>query len=755
MNPTTVSLSNGTGLYDVGSQRVYVRASWFASWTLVPDLFCSELVWCASPAIPSASFVWHYGSIRAANSATFSEVLKLSGIARWFVKVEYDYKNTSNGWLTKSWYGTFDVLQDRMDGERILDGQRVASGSQQIHGYGLANLLSGSKMFASAIEFDGGVKFIERSLTFNRNGLPNRSENPTGGVHVFSSLNPEHWSTSDILNYLLFVFSPRNETGVVQVPFTLQPNNSSVPTWDRPEVATDLKTPINVIESILSRHRLKGFYFDVASTSNGNIVYCVPFSYSDSTFLLPNGSLVPQNAFPLHVVFSNDLTGSASLKTSVVDTYDRVVCFGARRRSVFSISFDDATLEEGWTSTIESEYETGASTDPNYPAAGEVAKRQRADSEFRTNPQFVNVYRRFAMTDDWDGLTNGGQNEDPDRSAFPEQSNTGAIDETKTNPFFRNEIVFDSTLPLKLGVDYSGSKIGDGNVFDSDAPDIESPPLVIISQPDQAGVAAADEKFFNVSQIGIGGVFEDLSGANSRWSADVEMSPTDASFFLHVDGQHQWVIAEADFTKLPDDPDFPQLDYNTLIATVSVAEDRRIVAAYPPLNMSVGNVPVYRTLQIDCGDRYQRNYVAPNTVVGLNADGTISRSDGGFVRDDTQELESIAKTLFRWYGRERSVLTLETFHFETLLDIGRMITGINIPDADNVGGHYRQSINSVITEIRISFSEGTAESPPPVPLWRITTQAGELDPMQLDLSSGSSQPDAQGSNNQGVTGQLA
>jgi hypothetical protein len=129
---------------------------------------------------------------------------------------------------------------------------------------------------------------------------------------------------------------------------------------------------------------------------------------------------------------------------------------------------------------------------------------------------------------------------------------------------------------------------------------------------------------------------------------------------------------------------------------------------------------------IYAGDEYRQDYVAPSTVLDVETDGTlITSTGGGYVRDDTDKLNALARVAYEWWHQDRVVLSMATTQLTSDIQIGDFVETIGDP----LHGHY-EAINTVVTEVSIRWPRlevNQAEAP----VMLITTGAGELDPMTL------------------------
>jgi len=89
-------------------------------------------------------------------------------------------------------------------------------------------------------------------------------------------------------------------------------------------------------------------------------------------------------------------------------------------------------------------------------------------------------------------------------------------------------------------------------------------------------------------------------------------------------------------------------------------------------------------------------------VVEIAENGTRHRSEGGYVRDDRERLQIMARIAHDWYLNNRRTLQVNFAGISGTFDVGRLITTIDI-------GSTVQEVNTVITRTRLDLERGTTE----------------------------------------------
>lgn len=735
----------------VGAARVYVKAGWNDAWSLEPYLEVDEVVWSAAPSLPTASLTWHYGWLARPGSVDFERVLRLGDRHRWYVKIvmQLEFDDATNLWTEKTWYGLIDVQEDQIGGVQVTrDDQgnvvNTSNGEQKITAYGLERILQETFMASAKWTIDGQLNTIERGLTFNDRGLPNRYPVRLPLGYVFhgrrddNNAQPAWWSTRKAVEYLVNWPTPPNPTFVLTAA-----DANNLPDWDHPALPTDQVRVYDLIDQLIPRQRLLGWYLEVV-TNNADppvdIVYLRTFTYTPQAIPIgiAGATPIPANLDQYELVLEQDRTATVALKESTITSYDQVVLRGARRRSCFTISFDDSSLVKGWSAAQQTDYETGAALAANWPAAAEVKKRQERLAEYRSADPVRNVFRRYTVPGTWDGQAKGGITDPLDplylesgHPVFPQHqpldpNAPAAIAARPPFPVYRLDMHLLPELPLLAGVDYSGTKIATRTVDESTARrNREELPMIVFWKLPNTD----PQRWANVEELGRTAKIEKEADAdNHYWSGAVFVVPGEPAFDLVVQGQPQHVLADGSFIALAEDTLAGPLgahDWRDMLVTVCMPDDRFVQGQYPAAVPAARAQDAPRVLYLDAGEGYRQDYVAVGTIVAVDAAGDLVRSTGGYVKDDTPILSAGARVAYEWYNLTRHVLTITT---QYLLDfhLGSMVLTLGDPNVPAL----QLAVNSPMTEFRLLIPRGTAESPPDAPMLSITTGAGELDPLR-------------------------
>gem|GEM_PF-1652111 len=717
---------------------VQLKSSWIDEWETIEGLHCNWLALGAGPVVASAGFVWDYGYGMRQGDTGYGTVSPLDPLdGRRWVRVEVPQHGDEDplvwiGWITEA---ARQVEGARLDG----DGARIPGGSEDLVAYGPLILLDQDKITTSYYRQETGESaMVPRGLAFNRknhsadNG--NRSDvEGADGKYLFTH-DPaagQPWSTRTICEYLLFYHATADPFDGRTIPFEVHPDALEyLPTWDAPRLPTESRTPKQILDALLGRRRLLGYTIEVFEAAIDR-VRIRPFTFADVDVDVPGSeATVPANASQKSLDFDRAINiERAVVKKSAVQTYDQVVVRGAEVLCCGTISAVEETIAAGWSDDLEADYETAASTSDGYADLSTDEKEAR-NTAYRQSDKFARVFSYFSLPADWDGLVGDGEDEEDPADLFPFEDLD--VDADETTVWYLPELRFEASLPLKTDHDYSGTRITPGEGEDGigdNTPTGESweyvRPLVFLKLLDAPPAADGDEAYGQVDMLAVGSIEGTGDGGGRDWACEVRVQEDAPGLVLRVTGSApQHAIAYGGFTPCGDEDDYPagELDWeDNLVATIAMRADYRCEARHP------ADVPpaldMVRRLWIEAGDRYQVHYVAPHTVVDVDDQGQLVRTDtGGFVRDDRDYLMDLARVAYEWYGVERQALALQWLGADIAgrFAVGDLVTTIGADETE-------EDIRTVITQVRIDF----AESDDQTHQTSIQTQWAELDVLQL------------------------
>lgn len=690
--------------------KVYLRENWSDAWAEVDFLRATEVVWSTAPQTSRASLYWRAGWSPVGPDGNFRGAVDFLDRERWFVKIELDTVTVRAGQPSKlEWYGSIEVDNTELGGVSPPDNipDPIAHGTQQLVCYGLEAFLQRHRLSSSSwLDVSAGqiVRTIDRPLTFNANGEKNKRKINFVFPHFVSheesnDTEADYWSTRDIVEYLLKYQTPKTKNGDAVPEFVLDSAlRNLLPDWDRPVLRQERQTTWGLLTQLLSQSQLLGFYCEVDGLLNR--VELKPFTFVGQTVTTTDG-VVLENPTQWRMNLEEDDSASITKKKTSFEKVDRVRYVGARRRSCFTVSIADENFETRWLADRQTEYETGASNQADYQslAVEDVHQKRQKNDTVRAQEKYDNVFARFGIVDDWDLLSYDGSGDgDPNtdfKPVFPDDDDRLNI--AKKYRVYDREIYVLPTLPLLSGYEYHQFVAAPTEI--DDPPHRELTPQVFVKpEPDV-------EEFVRLDRVATLGGY-DSERTDRSWSGEVFPIDRTRMVKVRIHGREQHVWAFSDFVPLDVD-EVSNIDYQDARWTIAVADDRFCEGVYPapanlPANAEIREHVVY------AGDDYRLDYLAPNTVVGVDPDDLSLQinTGGGYIRDDRDTLTSKAEAAFAFMNKERVALAISTNMISTAVSRGDFVA--------EIGGEITYETNSVITEIRVEFpmAEGDATAQP-------------------------------------------
>lgn len=742
----------------VPAHRVYIRDAWEDDWELVPYLYAEQVVQATSPDIGTASLVYRFGQVaRPDGNYGIYEVLPISESRRPYVKIQIDDPGAGldNGQpIPIEWYGLIisQVLeQDGSLGQLSPElgheddpPSRIASGRQHFHAVSFEWLLerqmirySVARVPAGAADEDAGEVKVGRAITFNAGGGDNQQglsgvrrnnqdpEPGTTGAPIFAGLLDKTalpWTASEILSYLLAYFSPADAQGHQTLAFNATGTLDQLK-WHEPIVAAEGKTLKGLIDQIIDRRRLSGWFVDFSASEEPQIRV---FTFNHETIYfddvlpdpdapledgepLPPAEAVPAN--PNQFIFDSDRRLDVAGVVTTLDSsprYDRVIVRGERRGCCFTIGKglvegETATLEADWSDDMLTAYNAAATAEDGYSDGDEYTKMDR-NMAARKSHALKRVFSYFRLPLDWDGTDYGAQKVCP---PLPGQEN-----EPAAGQLWRAGLRLENTLPLLLDRDYSGELTTEDKIPDTTpdggAPEF-LPPIVGIRKTDGGG------RWHHLDQVGASTELDPLQDVGEQpWAASVRMQTEGLGFVIKVEGRPQHVLGKGEFAAADaaDEKDWPaDLDWRDgLFATVFMYSDEHLVCPYPATMDNIDD-DVAETLTIDVGASGRLDFMPKGTVWKISGGEVSQTANDFYLRDDRPRLTRLAQVAHDWYQGTRRAVDIQL----------RQITGAFLPGdmiAQLGGGETALEVNSVITRIEWDLVAGTT---------RVATQFAELD----------------------------
>lgn len=624
------------------SQSVWVRWSWSAAWTWVPGAKALSAEEAACPGVGAASIEFQYGYIIDNSGAGY--VLPGSLRGAYVAIVNHNY------------WGAWHLWTGVIEEEEIEPDAYAAypSGVIRWTAYELSHVLD--RIYIDQTVTEAGA--IGRGLTFNsrsRRGLGtwgNRSDAvAANGAYTFSQ-DGNQWTNGQIVYYLLQNFC---QTGGISWGLAGDLNSLNQLVEQHDLMGMSVKA---ALDELVSRKR--GLGWRVVATESAATIFV--FTQLAETLAFPSGEAGLQvSANPFQAVV--DVSGVLQRPVynfRELERYDEIHVRGGRVGVCCTLSIADGTLEEGWTSGEESAYQTGTS--------GGTGTNEEKDTA-RGADKWGHVFTKFNVPAAWDWRAGDG--------------------EGGTKYLANPRVMADASLDTSLADVIGGLEYG----FERELPFVE--------EGTAAGYESRRREWFALLQDDDDDwhYVEKLSEVKLRNCA---IQVADGELALYVRGNPNHAIGLNHFTS-EDTETPPEVDYETLVATVFLYTDAEVRCTYS-LPAGGGQRDVPRVKQIDLPDA-EIWYVVPGTVVDV-VDGALQRYEDkwpgqGYVfRDDGEKVRAAALLAAAWFGQERNLVTIESARTEVAYPAGVLILGA-------VGAWNATPVRAVVTSRMWDFETGT------------------------------------------------
>lgn len=719
-----------TPAFALDQQKVYVRSSWGSPWFEANNTYCDWATWSVGGIhLNRAQLTIRYGSGKRPSDVDFIKLARGNPEASLRTWVMVEFGEDAAVWR---WVGSVESIGDNQEG-----GSAVPFGELRLNCYGVELALQQHRIVDSVIQEGSSLAITRtaRGIVFNNHNRGNRSKDLVGDSYVFGydtpvaiANNSQLWSSLDMVKYLLAYQTPQPSGGAAPMTWVLDPSAEPyIPNYDAPILAQNGRRTLDLLDNLMTRERGIIWWYEYELDNDQMRVYAT--SFTDTPVSLGSGHTIPANSRIDTINVESDPNARDVLWTvQSIDQVDQIIMQGARRTSTFTINHvDDGTAAAAWTPAEETLYEDGASGWPDYPVAGEYLARRRLNAEARARDEVASVFSEITLPYDWDKLAGDGEGGEK-QPVIPIDG-----DPTQSAPLFAKEAYFARNLSLLKGRDYSGNNINQETFKPHDQkPHEPVKPFALALPPSQRPLSPSLRRWLLSDKIGtVADQPYTTDYIDREWSCRVRVLPESTSLLLEVvGGQYgQHMIAghsgNPQFTGLPEDlwDNAPEYDWREWIMTISLVEDRFCEYRFPA-DASIPMSNAVRRLVIDAGENYRRDYVVPNTVVGIDGDGYLQRtSSGGYVRDDTDKLEAITKAAWEWYGVERATVSFMTVFRDEVgaMSLGRFIKSLN-------AGANQSPVNSVVTQLKIIHTEVDEGQQAENALLSIETGFAELDP---------------------------
>lgn len=696
------------------------------SWTEQPSLHVNRLSTVAGPDIDTAELEFDYGIY-----ADQSKVSPLS-LDRSYVRIilrdtdsEPDNPTVTqmkdNAFLV--WYGIIEVDERDAGGTRTINDVVVPTGTQKFTAYGLLRELELTFVTESVVEKSGGgFQTINRGIPFNLqkgSQFPDRGNSteltggPAGTTPIFSFApftddDSNRWDAQDALQYTLEYDAPKDINGIKVYEWQTFFQGFLLD-WFDITVERDSRSVKDIIDDLLDRRRLVGYYVQGIEDASGFHAELNVFSFNDKVIDLGRTQQIMANPRQFTLDFESSFDVEiALLSNNSAHRADVVNVRGAPITTTFSCFRQGGFLETAWSSADETTFVDGAKNTAGY-ADLSIEDKQKRNQIARSLESLKDVYEKFVIADDWDLVV-------PDD-----------IEGEGSSYYVAVETVIAENIGTRIDFDFDASDANNipaelwhkGKRFLRFLPIREDDTDDLSEYKDPLVVFRTDEGPPKVWEFG------DKLNTKSAFAADddvrqfsarlimlekelgfrVEVGAAGAQQLIAFD---DWALQTPETTKEEYDPLTTEgngVSNQNMIVTVALEWDNRVIeTAFPsnPPSQAELQSKQARELFIDVPDA-RLDFILPGTVTDIDDAGALVQSPNGkILRDDRFRLSKIAKVAAEWYGVKRQALQLRYRQLRPptngtdKIQIGDLITSIGAVYSD-------PDVNSVVTSITYEF----------------------------------------------------
>jgi len=768
------------------SHKVYIRRYWTDDWTEVPEMFAIGTIdWLVAPSMSRATVAWRYG-YRVNRKATTAEAVEpyhASEMVGMYVMVEFqstDVKDEedADGTITPpTWYGKVASIVDKWAGDHNSpEGQAIARGDQVFACLGMESILDQEPVISSFVlskdeNGDSTYKQINRCLPFNRvngNAIDARmtlegNKEPgfiSGYASCFSGTlsasesddsdnePPERWTLSSVLRYLFEFHAPKNLDGEKIVKFDIRVNSVFEELYNH-EIQLDRYeglTLFQILNHLIDRRRGLGWFIEPKDTDGEISFEIVMFSFVDEDLDLPIGGKLSANDRLIELDLTNDRLGQVEVTTDGSVEYDQVIARGDRRGAVFMIGGESLGDDDDVRAPLAADYDTSTAADSLYddyingaatqdgfdglPALEQLAAIDR----YRRQNKFDRLGAWFCIDPTWDGKGVGDQG-----PVCPKLDESGETTE-EASPMWLPGIRLERFLPLLSDLDYSGSRIADGDIADDlaalpkDSVPEYLPTTVFVKMP-----------FYNEAEDEVGqwvpiNLIGSRAGISGGWGVSIQAKVNESKpgVILRVQGGQgrtlRGFFLGRDQDTLGEDDDIAMQysrDVDDLMIVAYAKFDDYVESRLPiddDIEDAVGGKPDTVRRKVIYLPDCHLDWIPKGTPVGYDTtpdeDGVLKfkpkiTTQGAFVRDDRERLETAAKLASKFYLRSRQAVSIEWSRLRRIVDRGWFV--MKIIQTARVGDNaekFDTDVATPVTAIRYDVVGGRTS---------IETGFGELD----------------------------
>lgn len=642
---------------DAVAHIVSTKLNWSDPWEVQDYIIAESCQQSVGPTIPRAVLYFEYGDIKRYDQSSFSVDEALESGEK-YVRIQLLDKEPLTIFI-----GVMQATSKKV--EPPVDGT-IDSGRQTLTAFGLEQLFSRKPINQSHFDLLTVRKTVDRVYSFNETYqggarmIGNRSTaNGEDGVYLFS-VHKEVWNHRQMADYLLKYFAPDAFT---------------ITLTGQVDALENLETVVKLTDGM---------------DLNKALSYIIPQAFGlgwrrvtndDSTINIEIFTIVdkPLGDLPANENLAKiNITDGLDMKDCIVKTQeqakvDEIHIIGGYMISCFTLSYDDGTLEDGWTSSQETAY-NGAADDLS-----------RSADEFKGVYQYHRVPSAFDF-EAGDGV-GGAKN-----TIIPTINDDGTIDTSTAAPCFQLGKKLLSRLPFLEHTLYTGGNVIDNSPSGTERDQQKS--FAVILNPDNAAAYIHTEKL----------------GALELHPANLHVSTREMALFLEPTSNHQFALGS--FTG-DIDKAVAEVDYRTLIATVAIETDHQLKYVHKLDSLSKSENRKIKILKMPAAQLW---YVTPGTVWGI-VNGALQYYTGdGELRNDKAMLKTTADYAAAWFGRERNAINYSESTLKIIAEPGTMILTASssnaIEEIGTVVTMLEFDLKAAVTTIKTNYLELSFTSQP-------------------------------------------
>lgn len=673
---TTLALTLGGIAEPIAALGATVEvAQTIGNWYAAPYLHCTSLQLRTGGQDSVATLVEHAGQIHPA-LAHGSQPHYPSERPLHFVRVTVEFHDGTPDFV---WVGIITSQTDEIAAKQGTTEHR----NQTYIAHGIEWMLHRELVTKSRIRSETTASYwIGRAVPFNgghgRGGSStglhsaNRTTTADGsGLHAFaqSITDASYWTAWDILEYLQEWWQPFS--GMV---------------WGfgaGVQAATEWYTPLNfevhgqsireIISKLINRSRTMDHYWEW-NNGTGQLLLTVQ-THATAAITLPSGGTIPANTQRITINADTRQRSPISVARTYATRWDQIIVEGDLITSTFPIQVSSNSLVRDWTDAHEMAYCTACQDMAGYAALDKDAKAARNDL-FRMQGDARKAYTRLRIPSTWNLSTESNE------WAFPRVRTDGTtIDTAGPSATWING--------LRLNLQTLLPEIDAGEVVGSEF-EYENGMVFIQVPITHRGVSSTIySKLSDLASL----AKSETAGVNGI-SFSVQVRSYDTGPGLFVEPSVPAKVLALGATTETDQPGEhkPVLDWQTIIAVVTVEGDDYVRVAYPATPSLTGGQVAKHTIKLAGGARL--DYIPAGTPTHIDETGQLTVTDNnGFLRDDREYMMDVARMAYEWYQVERQLVRFSVPYF-----LGSIVPADLITVIDNM------PINTLVTAITYDFT---------------------------------------------------